>query len=494
MIVEKWDRVILREVCASVNYGYTASAKPEPIGPKFLRITDIVPSQIDWSSVPYCEISEKNLSKYILKKDDIVIARTGATTGYAKRIRTEHQAVFASYLVRIRVNPNYDSQYVGFVIESDEYKRFIQLNLGGAAQPQANAQVLTSFPIPLPPLSTQRKIAAVLSVYDDLIENNTRRIKILEDMAQTLYREWFVHFRFPGHENVLMVESALGPIPQGWEIGEFGDIVENVKEKMKPGKHLDPLPYVPIDCIPRRSISLTEHKPYSEAKSSLIAFKRNDILFGAMRSYFHKVILAPFDGITRQTCFVLRSKNSNNYPFDLFTAFQDSTVEYSSNRSTGSTIPYATWDRTLSAMPIVRPPNLLVKRFSDAVVPMLDEIQVILEKSANLRQTRDLLLPKLISGEIDVSELDIDTNSMQPVKSGTHIPYLLTDRLHTDEKVLGGKPVIKGTRLGVEFILDLLEQGWSQEEVVENYPSVAHEDIEACRAYQEKVTRASVSR
>ena len=126
-------------------------------------------------------------------------------------------------------------------------------------------------------------------------------------------------------------------------------------------------------------------------------------------SRFHKVILAPFDGITRQTCFVLRSKNSSNYPFDLFTAFQDSTVQYSSNRSTGSTIPYATWDHALVMMPIFRPPDTLIKQFCDASVPLLDSIQVMLKKNANLRQARDLLLPKLISGEIDVSELDIDS-------------------------------------------------------------------------------------
>ena len=205
----KWDCVILRKICDLVNYGYTASAKPEPIGPKFLRITDIMPDRIDWASVPYCKITEKVLSKYRLEEGDIVIARTG-TPGYAKRIRDDYHAVFASYLVRIRVNPNHDSQYVGFVIESDEYKQFVQKNTSGTAQLHANAQVLTSFPIPLPPLLTQRKIAAVLSTYDDLIDNNTRRIKILEEMAQAIYREWFVEFRFPGHERVEMVESELG--------------------------------------------------------------------------------------------------------------------------------------------------------------------------------------------------------------------------------------------------------------------------------------------
>ena len=105
-----------------------------------------------------------------------------------------------------------------------------------------------------------------------------------------------------------------------------------------------------------------------------------------------------------------------------------------------------------------------------------------------------LLLPKLISGEIDVSEIDIDTGGMQPTKGGTRIPYQLTNRLHTDEKILGGKPVIKGTRLGVAFILDLLEQGWREKEVLENYPSLVQEDIEACRAYQQQVTGASISR
>ena len=224
MAAGKWKHIILREICDSINYGYTASAKHEPIGPRFLRITDIVPNRIDWSSVPYCQINETDLSKYRLEKGDIVIARTGATTGYAKRIKDSYKAVFASYLVRVRVNPKYDSQYVGFVVESDEYKQFIQLNLGGTAQPQANAQVLTSFPIPLPPLPTQRKIAAVLSAYDDLIENNTRRIEILEEMAQAIYREWFVEFRFPGHEGVEMVESELGLIPQGWTVGKLGDL------------------------------------------------------------------------------------------------------------------------------------------------------------------------------------------------------------------------------------------------------------------------------
>jgi len=163
----QWMKVILRDICERVDYGYTASAKQEPVGPKFLRITDIVPDLIDWESVPYCEIPEKDLDKYRLQEGDIVMARTGATTGYAKWITNHPESIFASYLVRIRIKPEHDHRYIGLVVQSDDYKRFIKTNLGGAAQPQANAQVLTSFPMLLPPLSTQRRIASILSAYDD---------------------------------------------------------------------------------------------------------------------------------------------------------------------------------------------------------------------------------------------------------------------------------------------------------------------------------------
>ena len=340
-----------------------------------------------------------------MHQNGLVIGRVGAYCGAIKYCKTHFWASDNTIVGQPKDN-SFDIEYIYYLLGELNLNRYA----GGSAQPLLTQTVLRQVPTSMPPLSTQRKIAAVLSAYDNLIENNTRRIKIVGDLAAAIYREWFVEFRFPGPGGVEMRKSELGLIPQGWEIEQLGDIIENIKEKVKPGEHLEPLPYVPIDCIPRRSIALTEYKPSNEARSSLIAFKRNDILFGAMRSYFHKVIFAPFDGITRQTCFVLRSKNPNNYPFDLFTMFQDSTVKYSSNHSTGSTIPYATWDGALVRMPIVKPPNPLIERFGSIVRPMLDSIRRLMMQNANLRETQNLLLPKLISGEIDVSELDIGTD------------------------------------------------------------------------------------
>lgn len=180
--------VSLADVSESIRYGYTASASSEDVGPKFLRITDIVPSSIDWDSVPHCEIEEPNVERFGLQVGDIVVARTGATVGYAKCIRTEVNAVFASYLVRFRIDPKKaEPAFVGIIAESEWYKSFVRSRINGAAQPNASAPVLGSFEFYLPPRSQQIRITQTISAYDDLIENNRRRMELLEASARHLY-------------------------------------------------------------------------------------------------------------------------------------------------------------------------------------------------------------------------------------------------------------------------------------------------------------------
>ena len=415
MTTEKWSRVILRDICDSVKYGYTSSAKSEPIGPKFLRITDIVPNHIDWSSVPHCEINEDNLSKYLLEKDDIVIAHTGATTGYAKRIRTKQHAIFASYLVRIRINSKCDSKYIGYIVESDEYKQFIQLNIGGAAQPHANAQILTSFPISLPPPQTQQKIAAILSAYDDLIENNTRRIKILEDMAQTLYQEWFVHYRFPGHENVPMVESELGPIPQGWEVVHFSDILDLVRNGINPTKF-------PEEIFAHFSIPAfdNEHMPIlhngNSIKSSKYLVTKGCVLLSKLNPRIPRVWL-PFintehRAISSTEFLILKPKLPVDCMFLYNLCRSPEFTDKFAVRALGTSGSHQRVkpDDFLN-MSLIIPTKSLLNGFQKKVSPLVNICNTLRLKNANLRQTRDLLLPKLISGEIDVSELDIIRDS-----------------------------------------------------------------------------------
>lgn len=176
---EGWERATLGQVADEVDYGFTASASLDVDGPRFLRITDIVSGAINWHQVPRCEIPEGRLKKFSLKEGDVVVARTGATTGWARRIgELAEQAVFASYLVRFRFGQRIDPMLAATFMESDLYKTTIQGRLGGAAQPNASAKVLAGVEIAVPPRDLQddfkRQISKTNGFVDLLVKENAK--------------------------------------------------------------------------------------------------------------------------------------------------------------------------------------------------------------------------------------------------------------------------------------------------------------------------------
>jgi type I restriction enzyme S subunit len=185
-VPEGWKRKSLPELCESIDYGYTASAQQEEVGPKFLRITDIVPQLIDWTTVPHCQISEERFDKFRLREGDIVVARTGATVGYAKRLHKRHpEAVFASYLVRFRMKPEVDDLMVGIFVESDSYKAYVRSRVGGAAQPNANAKVLagTEILVPAPVLQrTFHEIVKPLFDQREILQIENEKLRAARDL------------------------------------------------------------------------------------------------------------------------------------------------------------------------------------------------------------------------------------------------------------------------------------------------------------------------
>ena len=268
---------------------------------------------------------------------------------------------------------------------------------------------LLNFEIPLPPLSTQHKIVAILKPYDDLIANNTRRIQILEEMARIIYRQWFVEFQFPGHEQVKMVESELGMIPKGWEIGEFGDLAESVRRNIKPSDINQETPYFGLEHLPRRSIALSNWDSVDSINSTKLAFKKGEILFGKIRPYLHKVGVAPLDGICSSDTIVINPKRDEYFAITLSYVSSEHFVKYATVTSQGTTMPRANWE-VLAKYPIVLPPLEISQQFNNLVQDKVDMIHNLVFCNQNLRKTRDLLLPKLISGELDVSTLDIAVN------------------------------------------------------------------------------------
>ncbi len=169
-IPKGWKYLKLGDLVQS-QYGYTETASTEKIGPKFLRITDIAQNQINWSDVPYCKINEKEFEKYRLKYGDIVVARTGATSGYAKRIHKNFpDCVFASFLVRLIPNDKDWSLFLGLTVDSQFYRGFILANAEGSAQPQANAPLLTSYKVIKSESSIISQFNRIIEPIFDLIE------------------------------------------------------------------------------------------------------------------------------------------------------------------------------------------------------------------------------------------------------------------------------------------------------------------------------------
>lgn len=400
----KWPTVKLRDISEGAQYGFTASASPDVQGPKFLRITDIVPDNLDWQSVPRCEIKSRDLERFKLADGDIVVARTGATVGYAKLIKSPPDAVFASYLVRFRVTKDVCAGFVGAIVQSQPYKDWVKSQAGGSAQPNANAQTLGQFELPLPPLATQRRIASILGAYDDLIEVNRRRIAVLEEMARGLFEEWFVRFRFPGHEAVPILDTPNGPLPEGWTWGAFRDLVREVRQTVSPDDVPPDTPYVGLEHMPRRSFTLDQHGQAEEVSSLKSRFQRGDILFGKIRPYFHKVVWAGFDGVSSTDAIVWRPI-SGLAAQAIATASSDAFVAYSVQTSNGTKMPRAN-TRVLADYRCALAPSDISRRFEDTVGPMVELCATLQAESRRLAASRDLLLPRLISGQLSVTEAE----------------------------------------------------------------------------------------
>jgi type I restriction enzyme S subunit len=260
-----------------------------------------------------------------------------------------------------------------------------------------------AFPITIPPLPVQRKIAAILSAYDDLIENNNRRIKLLEEMAQRIYREWFVDFRYSGHESVALVDSELGPLPLGWEVQPLFDVANITfgfpfKSALFNGD--EGLPVIRIRDIPTgESATFTTE----EAGDSYLV-SDGDILVG-MDGDFHMSRWGAGEAWLNQRVARFRVASESLCRYSLFLALEKPISDWN-QAIVGTTVAHL-GKRHLELIKVPTPPIWLGARAAALLDPLFD-LEIRLRKATRqLRATRDLLLPRLISGEVDVTDLDI---------------------------------------------------------------------------------------
>lgn len=267
-----------------------------------------------------------------------------------------------------------------------------------AAVPGVDRNVLHLLKVRTPSLSIQHRIVSILSAYDDLIETNRRRIALLEEAARLLYREWFVHFRFPGHEHVPLTDG----LPEGWERRTLGDVVDVVKGTVKPAGFEEDDIHIGLEHIPRRSFTLADWEPAADLASGKTRFAEGDILFCKIRPYFHKVGFTLRSGLASSDAIVWRVKESEDWPLVVCATSSDHFVAVASKTvREGSKMPRADV-KVLQDYAIPKPPEGLLSVFNDTVLPITKQCKTLALQNRALAQARDLLLPRLMNGEIAV--------------------------------------------------------------------------------------------
>lgn len=362
------------------------------------------------------ELFNEKLNKYKLVKDDILIAMTGAgSVGKIGKMRS----VDKTYLVNQRVgiirinNKKAIPEYIYQKLACEYYEDYYY-GLGlGAGQPNLSPSDIGNLEIEVPSIDTQTKIASILSAYDDLIENNTRRIQILEQMAQTIYKEWFVNFRFPatagmpGYENTKFVDSPLGKIPEGWEAVKVKDLYNTssggTPSRTKPEYYINGnINWLKTRELNDSFIFETEEKINNAGlkNSSAKLFPAFTVMIALYGATIGKLGVLTKESSTNQACCALISRDTTfNYCYIFLYLLH--------NRKRIVELRQGAAQQNISQelireLEIVKPSLVIMNNFNDSIMPIFNLIANLQSKKNNLRRTRDLLLPKLMSGEVEV--------------------------------------------------------------------------------------------
>jgi type I restriction enzyme S subunit len=381
----EWKETTLSDICSDISYGYTASANMDTVGPKFLRITDIVPDRVNWNTVPYCEADKQTIEKYKLKEGDIVIARTGATTGYNKIIKNvDFDVVFASYLIRYKIDPNKaHPYYIGHILQSSNWYDYVDAIAGGSAQPGANAKQLGTYEILLPPLPEQRAIASVLSRLEDKIDLLHRQNKTLEAMAETLFRQWFVEVADEGWAEGCLPDEfdfTMGQSPPGDSYNEEGIGVTLFQGNADFGFR-----------FPTNRIYTTDPKRFAEKYETLVSVRAP---VGAQNMAFKKCCIGR--GVA-----AFRYKYNNSFYTYTYFKLKSLMNEIKQYNETG-TVFGSISKSDFQNFGITIPSKEEVIKFQEIAKPIDAKI---IKNSIQIRilsKLRDTLLPKLMSGKVRV--------------------------------------------------------------------------------------------
>jgi type I restriction enzyme S subunit len=395
-----WPEQPVGEVCSFITSGGTPSTKREEFyggNIPWLRTQEITFKPI-WDTE--IKITEEGLKRSAVKwipENSVIVAMYGASAGRVainKIPLTTNQAC-----CNLVIDPKKgDYRYVFYALRN----RFGSLEslAKGAAQRNLNAGQVKLFPIPSPTIEIQRRIADFLAAYDDLIENNRRRIQLMEQAARLLYKEWFVHLRFPGHEHTRIIDG----VPEGWKKKRLGDVVATNAESYKANNLPTEINYIDISSVKQSRILSKNKMLSSEAPGRARRIGADgDIIWSNVRPNLraYALVLEPDDNDVFSTGFTILSPVAIPFSYLYLFATTDEFVGHLVNHTTGASYP-AVRPADFERAEILLPAQSVLSIFHEKLEPALRMIQVLQKEINALARARDLLLPKLMNGEVTV--------------------------------------------------------------------------------------------
>ncbi|WP_200392253.1 restriction endonuclease subunit S [Roseibacillus ishigakijimensis] len=455
----EWKCSTLGEICKAGGGGiqtgpfgsqlHAADYVPEGIPsimPKNIMVERINPEDIACIS----DEDAKRLAKYLVRSGDIIYSRRGDVEKCALVTDNENGWLCGTGCLRIRLGEQsqVSPAYLHAFLAHPNVREWVLRHAIGATMPNLNTSILNALPVPIPSDEAQREIATIWRTSIDKIELNRRMNRTLEEMAQAIFKSWFVNFEpvkakaaakaagataeeinraamaalagkaraeldalppstldslaqtaalFPDS----LQPSELGEIPVGWEVGKLGDIAENRREGVHPSTLSPNTPYVGLEHIEKLCFSLYTWGSASDVDSQKSRFSKGDFLFGKLRPYFHKVCYPAIEGICSTDILVIRPSKLEYSGFVGCQIFEPNFVEFANVRSTGTRMPRAKW-KDMADFPLAIPPSQLADKFTELVSQHWEYKNSNVHQSRTLAELRDTLLPKLLSGELTV--------------------------------------------------------------------------------------------
>lgn len=397
----KWEKVKLGELY-EVHNGLSKAGKFFGEGYPFLTFSTVfnnyfIPKQI----TDLVQSTEKEQESYSIRRGDVFVTRTSETSDElgmsCVALKDYPMATYNGFTKRMRpITNRVFPEYIGYYMRLPSFRGEFRAFSTMTTRASLRNEDLLGLEVELPPIEIQKQIAEILTTYDDLIENNQKQIKLLEETAQRLYKEWFVDLNFPGHENTKIVDG----VPEGWSKSTVGNICKLRKVVITPDKIESNTPYIGLEHMPRNDICLSTWGKSEEINSNKFIYLKKDVLFGKIRPYFHKVGFALNDGITSTDTMVMVA-DQNLWGLLLVTVSSDAFVDFSyQNCKEGAKMPRADW-KQMEKYAIMIADQATQKLFEQEILVITNKISALAFQCRSLREARDRMLPKLMGGEVE---------------------------------------------------------------------------------------------